>query len=175
MLITCPFWLTSIKVYQFPMKVEEPWWTDSIYSVYLPNCMMSAFTVRWCDQIKRKLIATHKTAPLFLCGPFKLATHSLLLSTLTWCPCSSCMLVFQAACKLVIRSMVCNSGRFNGNVTFDEIDFLRWSIARYNLNYIQDISNKSRMSQVSKYFSFVVGRDPFERWVFEYSGQTMLS
>ncbi len=120
------------------------------------------------------IIATHETAPLFLCSPFKLATHNLLLSTLTWGPCSYRMLVFQAACKLVIRSMVYNSGRFNGNVTFDEIDFLRWSIARYNLNYIQDISNKSRMSQVSKYFSFVVGRDPFERWVYDYSGQTML-
>ena len=47
------------------------------FSFHANRLIIRRVLARQSDQIKRKLIVTHETAPLFLYNPIKLATYSL--------------------------------------------------------------------------------------------------
>ena len=73
-------------------------------------------------------------------------------------------MVPKVASTTWIQLQVYFSGKFTHNVEFQDIQIDRKSIEKYGLIYLHKTHPAQRKDIIQNYYSFVFGRNPFERY-----------
>ena len=75
----------------------------------------------------------------------------------------------KLATKTMVRSLIYYSGLFNSTVEFNQINFLRPNAENHGLMFLYKLNPNKWKDIIEKYYSFVIGRHPFERLVSAYT------